>query len=114
EARGLDRLGGKAEWHTRSDGAGYGGNGSAISGHERAGHAVEGARPIDVVLNDLDAADISCPDRRVHLVDGRFFQPEHPVATLPAADGVEDFLGSDDSAEGAAHDVERRPLDFRL
>src|SRR5262249_47979120 len=28
EARGLDRLGGKAEWHTRSDGAGYGGNGS--------------------------------------------------------------------------------------
>jgi hypothetical protein len=76
QGRGLDRLGGKAQGRARPHGAGGLRHGSAVLGHQRAGHAVEGACAVDVVLHDLDARDLSRPDRRVHLVDGRLFEAE--------------------------------------
>src|SRR5262245_54264683 len=50
---------GNRRGRARPHGAGGLRHGSAVLGHQRAGHAVEGACPVDVVLHDLDARDLS-------------------------------------------------------
>jgi hypothetical protein len=76
QRRGLDRLARKAQRRARTHGAGRRRHRGAILGDQRTGGAVIGAGAIDVVLDDLDAGDLSRPDRRVQVVDGRLFETE--------------------------------------
>src|SRR5262245_55239584 len=76
DRRGLDRLRRKRQRRARTHGPGRRPYRSTVLRDERARHAVEGTRAVDIVLDDLDAGDLSCLDGRVHLVDRRLFEAE--------------------------------------
>jgi hypothetical protein len=74
DLRGLDGFGREAQRRPGAHGACRFRNRCTVFGDEQTADAVIGARPFDVVLDDLDAGDLTGPDCCLQFVDRRFFE----------------------------------------
>jgi hypothetical protein len=76
DRRSFDRLRGEPQRCLRADRAGRCRGWRAVFGQQRTGDAIEGARALNIALDNSDAGYAPCTDRLMQVVDGCLFQTE--------------------------------------